>query len=178
MNTSPADVVYYFRWVWNLLFWGIPWIFTSIAIVGINIGLNIAVNGVWADGNFFLILDTLFLISQTVLSWPMALQLPEWLDRRNWPFRIIRGFSLSLAIFYVLFEIVVFSDWIYGLFIDPKEDVTLIDMFINMFMAYNMIFNLPMLPANLMIIFDEIWFKILPPMLDQNKRAALADDNN
>jgi hypothetical protein len=42
-----------------------------------------------------------------------------------------------------------------------------------MFLAYNIIFNLHILPVNFMIILKEISLEIFPPMLEQNKGEAL-----
>ena len=76
---SWNEIVYYFRWVWNMLFWGIPWFFISTFIMFAQIVLNVIANKWWADGNIFLLIETAFLIYQTVLSWPLVMRLPDWL---------------------------------------------------------------------------------------------------
>ena len=53
----------YFRWIVNFLFVGMPWFGVSIAMVIINLIFNIWLNQWWADGNAFLVLNTVYLIA-------------------------------------------------------------------------------------------------------------------
>jgi hypothetical protein len=53
--------VSYFRWIINFLFVGMPWFAISVIMCIVNIVFNIVVNQFWADGNAFLIVNTVYL---------------------------------------------------------------------------------------------------------------------
>jgi len=82
----------------------------------------------------------------------------------------MRGTSCLMAVVYMFFELFVFSDWIYQLYIDPKENIGFIDVMVNMFIGYTMVFNLLLLPVNLVIVITEITIRFSPLLLEKNKK--------
>ena len=71
----------------------------------------------------------------------------------------------------MLFYVFISLDWIGQLYWEPEgayEDYQFIDIIMNMFLAYNIIFNLHILPVNLMILFKETMLEIFPPLLAQD----------
>lgn len=69
----------YFRWVINLFFYAIPWIVVSSVLIVLNFVFNIWLNQWWSNMNPFLIADTVYLVYQTLVSWPLIMELPIWI---------------------------------------------------------------------------------------------------
>lgn len=51
------------RWVLNIFWFGLPWMFFSFIFVGWNFMINILWNKWWAGGNIWLMLNTVFAIN-------------------------------------------------------------------------------------------------------------------
>jgi hypothetical protein len=164
--------IYYFRWFLNFIFVGCPYMFWSSMMVIVNIVLNILLNKWWAGGNWLLIFNTGYLIFQTIMSWPLVFEIPFYL--RN--LRYFRLFSSGLAFVYTgLYAFVVF-DWIYQLDWEPEsvyEDYQFLDIIVNMYLGYNVLFNIHLMPVNFAIISKEIFLEIFPPLLKQDQGSNL-----
>jgi hypothetical protein len=162
----------YFRWIVNFLFVGMPWFGISIAMVIINFIFNIWLNQWWADGNAFLVLNSVYLVIQTVLSWPLVFELPFYLA----DFRFFRAASVLSAWVYFLVYVIVTADWIYQLYMEPATEYQAYDFISvmgNMFLAYNVVFNIPILPVSVMIMLKEFTLELFPPLLDQDEDEQL-----
>lgn len=94
-------MLYFFRWVFNFIFNAIPWFWFSLGMVVINIVSNIVLNNLWAGGNLGLILNTWYLIFQTLHSWILVVEVPFLL--KLWPYTVLRWFSVLSAVFYIGF---------------------------------------------------------------------------
>lgn len=156
--------MYYFRWFFNFIFFASPYFTFSIAMVITNIVLNILMNKWWAGGNWVLIFNTWYLMAQTVLSWPLIFEIPFFLSKM----RFVRFFSVGMAWAYTLFYMAMLFSWITQLYLEPtdtKENFQFMDILLNMFFAYNIIFHIHILPVNFAIITKEIFLEIFPPLL-------------
>jgi len=166
-NAKWYDYLYYFRWVFNFLFVGMPWFVFSIVMVVVNIVLNILMNKWWAGGNFLLIFNTWYLVSQTILSWPLVFEIPIFLNKM----RFVRLFSVLWSWIYNAVYIFILVDWIYQIWLVPNKDYEeyqFFDILVNMFLAYNIVFHLHVIPVNFVIIVKEFFLEVFPPLLKQD----------
>jgi hypothetical protein len=161
------EIFWYFRWVWNFAFIFCPWVLFSLFLVAMNITLNVIMNNDWAQGNVGLIFNTIYLLVQVGFSWPLLLELPIYMRT----FRLFRICSFTWAMGYSAFYLYVILDWVYQIYWEPTktyEQYQFIDILLNMYLAYNIVFNLHIMPVNLTIIFKEFSLMLWPPMLDQD----------
>lgn len=86
-----------------------PWLFVLMVIFGWNLYVNIAWNKWWAEGNFFLMGNTIYIITQAMVSIPLFFEIPFVL-RYIKPFRIV---SLISAVVYNLMFIGSIADFFY-----------------------------------------------------------------
>lgn len=157
----------YFRWIFNFVFVGAPWMVWSIVFCILNLVMNIILNDWWADGNLLLVYNSVYLIVQTIMSWPLIFEIPFYLQH----LRIFRMISTTWCVLYSFFYVFVVFDWLFQIYFEPTkayEDYQFIDIVINMFLAYNVLFNIHIMPVNIMILLKEVTLEIFPPMLDQD----------
>ena len=67
-------------------------------------------------------------------------------------------------------------DWVYQIYLEPTkqfEDYTFVDVLVNMWLGYNIIFNLHIMPVNFAILIKEVLLEIFPPLLDQDRTNNL-----
>ena len=164
--------MYYIRWIFNFIFMACPYFLFSSLMIVLNIVLNIVMNKWWGMGNCLLIGNTVYLIVQTILSWPIVFELSWWYQKM----RFLRTFSLMAAFVYVGVYLFVVIDWLYQIYFEPTksyEEYQFFDILLNMFLAYNIIFHLHVLPVNLAIFIKEasLWF--FPPLLKQTEHTSL-----
>jgi len=84
------------RWVINIAFIGLPWMALSVVFIVYNLVLNIWFNKWWAYGNFWLIFNTIYGIIQTLVSWPLVLEIPSYLRH----LKLLRWLSCLWALIY------------------------------------------------------------------------------
>lgn len=160
--------MYYFRWIFNFIFVASPYFFWSSMMVVLNIVLNIFMNKGWGGGNFVLIFNTAYLVVQTIMSWPLIFEIPFYLTHM----RYLRIFSVGLAALYLFAYGFIVLDWIYQIYLEPTkayEEYQFLDILVNMYLAYNIIFNIHILPVNLAILVKEVFLEIFPPLLKQDQ---------
>lgn len=143
-----------FKWLINLWIVGVPWTFILFVIFSWNMYVNIFWNHWWAEGNVFLIANSLYIMWQAGVTVPLMYEIPfvlKWIK----PFRIL---SLISAITYnILFMGSVF-DFFYVADVEEKdllEDQGWGDMFMAMIIFYNLIENFPILFINGGIMLKE-----------------------
>jgi hypothetical protein len=166
------EYFYYFRWFANFIFVGCPWTFMSSAMLILNVLLNITLNKWWGGGNWLLIFNTFYLTIQTFMSWPLVYEIPFYLSH----LRIFRVVSGAVAVVYTAVYLFIIFDWIYQLYLEPTtvyEEYQFLDIVVNMYLAYNILFNLHLMPVNFVIMFKEIFLEIFPPMLNQNRGSQI-----
>jgi hypothetical protein len=162
------ETVNYFRWFMNLILFAFPYFSISVVMIVLNLMLNIFLNKWWAGGNFLLIFNTIYILVQTVFSWPLIFEIPFYLKH----FRFVRLFSSGLAFLYTGVYAFIVLDWIVQLYMEPEstyENYQLLDILQNMFLAYSIIFHIHVLPVNLAIIIKEFLMLIFPPLLKQDQ---------
>lgn len=144
----------------------------SLLMVLVNLLFNIMLNQWWAGGSWILIFNSFYLMLQTMLSWPLIFEIPLFINT----LRFLRTFSVAIAVFYNLVYVFIAVDWAYMLWGESDatfEQYDFISICTNMFLAYNIIFNIHILPVNMMIILKEITLDLFPPMLEQDSDEGL-----
>jgi len=170
------QIVGYFRWIVNFIFVGSPWFIFSIAMVIINLVLNILLNSWWADGNALLIFNSVYLFVQTFCSWWLIYEIPIYINQ----LKFFRTLSALGAFAYTFVYTIITINWLYEIFWEPEntyESYGIFDIFVNMFLAYNVAVNLHIIPVNFMIILKEVSLWIFPPMLEQDTGEQLTTDD-
>ena len=70
----------YYRWLFNFFIIGIPYLVVVILLNVYNIWFNVYLNNFWAEGNVYLILNSLFSILQTQISLIVVFEIPIFLE--------------------------------------------------------------------------------------------------
>jgi len=148
------------RWAINAYIFGIPFtLYCFIAMIW-NLFINIKWNKLWAEGNLFLLANTLYLFIQINMSLNLAFEVP-FVMKMIKPFRVI---SFMSAVVYTAFFYGTAFEWVYQLLAEDKNDFETsgyFGLFINMVLIYNIIFHAPVIPINIFIILKELtlpWF--------------------
>ena len=143
----------YFRWILNAFFIAFPIELLATVCTGLNIYTSIDMNKWWANGNLFLIGKTIYVLSQGLLLLPLIFEIDVWLRHA----KDLRMFSLMCATIFMVMWLSVFGFWYLEIYYPPswmKYDV--IDLFVNLFFAYNVIFDSLAVPASFAIIVKEL----------------------
>ena len=167
-DPNIIDWVNYFKYLINLIFIVIPYAFIVFLCIGWNLWFNIAWNYVWAKGNVFLIVNTVYLIFQSIHSFLVAMEYPLWMRT----FRITRLVSLTSAIIYSIIQISFMYEWYQELYLNnDKSNYDFMSVMWNMYLAYNVILHISILPVNCFIIIKELsleFFQFLVSDDDEN----------
>ena len=157
------------KWFFNIWTVGVPHLIFCIASIGFNIWANVEWNDWWAQGNLFLLANTMFLVMQSFVSLPLLFESPMLLK----PLKIVRVYSLGFAIIYNFFYIGTVGEWLFANFIEDKEDFEsttgLFDVFLQLVFAYNAILHAPMLVINFDIIGKEFWLQFYQMISNVNE---------
>jgi len=110
------------------------------------------------------------------MSWPLVYEIPIYLRYM----RFFRLFSVMAAWVYSAVYGYVVLDWLYQIYFEPVtavESFQLFDILQNMFLAYNIIFHLHIIPVNVVIFLKEFMLMVFPPLLiqDQGQNLDLQD---
>jgi len=141
----------------NLLFLAIPWSFLSQIFLAYNLWFNIKWNFLWAGGNVFLLVNTIYAIEQSVHSVLLVVETPFWMHFN----KVGRWISLVLAMTYNFFFTVILIDFILLLFVYDKSEYGVGYLFESMFFAYNILIHFPITFVNGMIIAKEFSLEFL-----------------
>lgn len=142
------------KWVINLWFIALPWAAVLFVTNVWNLYVNIYWNDYWAEGNFFLMFNSAFLVFQTLISLPLIFEIPPVL-RFIKPLRFL---SIVWAILYNFFFLTSIFDFLYLTDIEESdllEDQGWGDMFMGLVIFYNLVENFPITIVNLGIIVKE-----------------------
>lgn len=160
-DASVIDWVEYYRYIFDLAFVAIPWTVLAIACIAWNVWFNWAWNELWAGGNWWLVLNTVYILLQGLASIMLAFELPIWLRT----FRGFRFWSSAAAIMYTVAYLVMVFDWYDMLYIvDDMSEYDFVTIFINMFLGFNIVLHSTVIPINIFIVAKEIsmhWFQFL-----------------
>jgi len=142
------------RWIINLWMVGIPWLWLLMILWSWNLYVNIFWNNWWAEGNIFLMLNTLYIAAQSLVTLPLMFEIPfvlRWIK----PFRVV---SLMSAIIYnILFMGSVVDFFVVTNFEDEDtiEEDGFGDMFMSLIIFYNLVENFPIVIINCGIMIKE-----------------------
>jgi len=129
------------KWVWLVLFLGIPWVIFSQLCVIYNIVFNAWLNAGWAEGNLWLLFNTGYAIVQTWMSYGIVLEIYP-LMKYGLIFRI---FSFISAWIYNTFFFIALFSWGTEMIVMPMksddelDETGIIDVIMNMMFVYNSI---------------------------------------
>lgn len=160
-----------FSWQINFFFVFLPWIMEGASIFIFHLVLETWLNKGWAEGNMFLMAQTVFGAIQLALSFPLIAEMDNYL--RN--FKFVRFISASVGRVYN-FIYLVFAYKFVALIMGWEGDSTsyTMNMVITLVIGYMLILHLPIYMIN-----DEILAKELSMEVFQffNKAAGSdADD--
>jgi len=152
-DATVVDTLDYYRYLLNVIFVAIPFTIVDILCIGWNLWFNAKWNEAWADGNMWLMVNTVYILIQGVAAFMLAFELPIWLVS----FRVFRFWSFVLAITYNFIFFCLALEWWDMLYIvSDKTKYDFVDIFINMCLGYNIILHFTIIPINLFIIGKEI----------------------
>lgn len=147
-------ILWYFKYLLNIMFIVIPMCFVEFLFICYNLYFNAAWNRWWANGNLFLMLNTLYLFYQCFISILIAIEYPFFMRT----FRIFRFFGLLGAIYYNLLFLGIGIEWYRELYLEDDasyEAYDVVDVLFNMYLIYNVILHFPVVFVNGFIITKE-----------------------
>lgn len=145
----------YFKYIVNIVFIVLPMILFELLFVVYNFYFNIAWNRWWANGNIYLIVNTLYLLYQCFISLLIAIEYPFFMRT----FRMFRFFGLLGALYYNLLFLGIGIEWYRELYLEDEatyESYEVGDVLFNMFLIYNVILHFPVVFVNGFIITKEL----------------------
>ena len=162
-NATWFDYMEYYKYALDVALVGIPWTIIAVLCIAWNLWFNYAWNEVWAGGNFWLMFNTVYIVSQGIASIMLAFELPIWLRT----FRGSRFWSSVAAVVYTVIYVANIFEWYDMLYIvQDKSSYDFATIFINMCLGYNIVLHSTIIPINIFIITKEItmqWFQFLKP---------------
>ena len=164
------------KWVFLVLFLGIPWLLFSQSCLIYNIVFNAWLNAGWAEGNFWLLGNTFYAIVQTWLSYGIMFEVYPYLKWgvafRIWSF-------ISAVVYNSLYFFMLFG-WLTEVAFLPLqpdsviEEMSYLDVFMNMLFVYNSIQHSPICFINIVIILKEIQILIYESFVTQDNYYSLS----
>lgn len=142
------------RWIINGWVVGVPFLCFLVVVWVWNLYVNIFWNKWWAEGNLFLMGNTIYIWTQSIISLPLMFEVP-WILKYIKPLRTL---SLASAVIYNTLFLGSVADFFYTALAEKKEDLEdggEIDMLLCLFIFYNLIENFPIVFINLGIIAKE-----------------------
>lgn len=124
----------YYRWVVNLFLVGLPYLLVAVLLNLYNIWFNIYMNDWWAEGNIYLVTNSIYSMLQTQISLIVVFEVPLFLEH----LKLLRLFSFTLAIIYNIIYIA-FAVETNKLF--KLEEFTKADVLLVFFLVYNLVMN-------------------------------------
>jgi len=144
------------KWFLNAVLIGGPFTLYCLIALGWNLYANIAMNRWWAEGNVFLMANTIYLAYQIAAAIPMVFEIQSIIKE----FKGLRLLNLLSAAAYNLFFFVTCADLLFGLYYEDKgdfgEEGGPVYVFIYMVIAYNIIFHAGIVPVNGLIMYKEL----------------------
>ena len=156
------------KWIINFWLTGIPYLLYCVIAVVYNLFVNIWQNNWWAEGNLFLLGNTIYLLVQSSFSMLMMFEM-AFIIRWIKPLRVI---SVTSAFLYNVFYFFSLGNWIWEIFFADKsylDDASgAIDVIWNMMIVYNLIVHFPIVPMNIAMIVKEIQMQVFQLIGDPN----------
>ena len=150
-----------YRWYFNFIVFGVPYMGLDILFQVINVWQNITNNKMWAGGNWWLMYNTFVSFFQGICSFLLVAEFPVYILGS----KALRAFSFGVAFIYDLF-------WFFGLLVflhynweahaqnvhaggDPASMFTTIELLVDLFFAFHLIWNAPIAFMNFIILVKE-----------------------
>lgn len=122
-----------------------------------NLYFNIEWNRLWAEGNWWLLFNTVYLMMMYMIGLMEAFEIPFFL---HW-FHVSRFFINMFALFYNTIFIIGIFVWFDELYlITDKSDYDIFTVYFNMFLGYNIAIHFPVIFINIFVIIKEITMEI------------------
>lgn len=146
------------KWVWLVIIIGIPWIIFSQLSIVYNIVFNAWLNAGWAEGNLWLLFNTWYAIVQSWLSYAIVLEIYP-LMKWGILFRIASFISAWIYNSIYFISLIAWGSEMLLLPLkgdDYLDEMSVIDVVMNMTFVYNSIQHAPICFINIVIILKEI----------------------
>ena len=147
------DEVEYYEFVENAMMIGIPWAILGGLCVVWNLWFNADLNRWWADGQWWLVLNTFWILFAyfdslgVIFEWPIFIR----------TFRVTRIIALVGAVVYNFSFLMGFFEWWDQLYlVSDKTQYDFGVILLNMLLGYNIWLHGSIIPINLAIIIKEI----------------------
>lgn len=140
-----------------MIFIALPWMFVGQVFMMYNLWFNIKWNFLWAGGNVFLLLNTIYMIQQTIHSSFVVIELPVWMKWNKFG----RWIMFLLALAYNLFFFGFLTDFFLLLYVYDKSDYGFGYTFESMFFGYNLVIHFPIAILNTVVILKEFSLEFL-----------------
>lgn len=147
--TKAWNIMLGARWVLNCIFVAAPTAFFLLTVNISDVLFMTLYNKLWGHGNVFWIVNWLYLVSQTLLSIPVLFEIQQvmyWIR----PLRIL---ALASGITYNVLWLGALFDFLYIFFFTDEKEFDdpqgLGDIFIQLFLAYNLVLAAPNVLVNL-----------------------------
>ena len=162
-DTNPIDYILYYKYIINLVVFTIPYCIIGVSAVVWNLWFNIDFNRTWAEGNWWLITNTVYLLINFTIGLLDAFELPVFTHS----FKITRMVVTFWAWVYNIFYFAGLFEWFDMLYIvGDKSSYDFWTVYINMFLGYNIVLHWGVVPINMFIIAKESsmeFFQFLNP---------------
>jgi len=146
----------HYKWMINAFLVAGPISIVTVGLAGFNIYESIWWQKWWADGNWFLIGKSIYIVVQTLCSLPLIFEIDVYLRHA----KTLRFLVMNLAIFYTLFYVVVGGVWYWEIYHPPAwMDYSVPNLFFRLAIGYNLVFDLLPMVANIVIIAKEIFLE-------------------
>jgi len=136
----------------NFVFIALPWTAVGFLLVVYDLIFNIWFNDFWAGGNVFLIVYSVYLIVQYILSLGLFWEIDIWLQYTFF----IRLFSLFSAYLYMWYFLACFVILMVLINDMDGHEITWDGMFTAFFISYNLLLHWPVLVINFGIAVKEL----------------------
>lgn len=135
-----------------------------------NFWLNISANDWWAEGNVFLVYNTVYLLIQAFLSMWLAFEIPTWLKHM----KAIRFLSMVAANVYNIVWFLGLLKWISMIWWEDNSNANIMTLLVNMNIGYNLIVHWSIVPINFSIVMKELSMEFV--QMASNKAGSTDDD--
>ena len=150
-----SEWIDYFQYVLNIVLIVVPLGLVSVAGIGFNIWVNIAWHDWWAEGNVYLILNTVWMIASSIDAMLISLEYPKFMRST----RVGRFAFLFVSVIFLAFYAYFTYDFIKTLFYpeegQPQEFTTMTILYYLM-IGYNLILHAGSAVINLFIVCKEL----------------------
>ena len=141
----------YYRWAVNFFMVGLPYLLVASICVAFNLWFNIYLNDWWAEGNIYLMVNSLYSILLVQMSLIVVFEIPILLEN----IKPLRVFALLSSIAYnIIYAAFAFDVW--RLFQLEDGEFTDFDILFTFFLLYNLVMNAGNFILSTAIITKEI----------------------